>query len=89
MADGYQGTVRILDEDGVLLAVGTGDLHYDDSIHNWTGTVEVLPGTGVAGKALVVEIDIDGRRGKAQLKPVSNDGDQAVSSLVGLAPPPF
>lgn len=89
MADGYSGLVRILDEDGVLLAVGSGDLSFDPDSETWTGMLELVPGSGVAGKALVVEIEIDGKRGKAQLTPIDNEGDVAHSRLVGLGPKPF
>jgi hypothetical protein len=89
MAATFQGPVRILDENGFLLAVALADLGYDEGSHNWVGELELVPGTGVAGKALVVDLEIDGTRGRAQLKPISNDGAQARSSLVGLGPQPF
>ena len=89
MADSYQGPVKILDEDGVLLAVSMADLRDEASIHTWTGQLELPAGTGVAGKALVVQIEVDGRRGLAQLKPLDNDAPVAHSSLVGLGPKPF
>lgn len=89
MADGYSGLVRILDESGVLLAVGSGDLSFDPDSETWTGMLELVPGSGVAGKALVIQIEIDGKLGKAQLTPLDNEGSTAHSRLVGLGPKPF
>jgi hypothetical protein len=43
----------------------------------------------VAGKALVIQIEIDGKLGKAQLTPLDNEGAVAHSRLVGLGPKPF
>jgi len=89
MADAYQGLVRILDESGVLLAVGSGDLSFDPDSETWTGMLELVPGSGVAGKALVIQIEVDGKLGKAQLTPLDNEGSTAHSRLVGLGPKPF
>ena len=89
MADGYQGLVRILDDNGVLLAVGMADLAYDPEDDNWSGQLEFMAGTGVAGKALVVQLEVDGRRGRGQLKPLDNEGTSAHSAVVGLGPRPF
>ncbi|HKX75142.1 MAG TPA: hypothetical protein VJR05_07115 [Acidimicrobiia bacterium] len=89
MSDRYQGPVRILDELGVLLTVGTADLSYDPELDHWSGNLEVVAGSGVAGKGLVVQIEADGRRGRAQLKPVDNREPYAHSQVIGLGPKPF
>ena len=85
----YSGPVRILDTNGFLLAVGTADLNEDQEDQVWGGTLEVMAGTGVAGKALVVDLETDGRRGRAQLVPIDNKGDAAHSRVVGLGPSPL
>ena len=89
MADTYQGQVRILDDNGVLLTVGTAELAYDPEADNWSGQLEFVAGTGVAGKALVVQLEINGQRGRAQLRPIDNEGAMAHSAVVGLGPQPF
>lgn len=89
VADAYQGPVRILDENGVLLLVGTADLAYDPEADNWSGQLEFMAGTGVAGKALVVQLEIEDRRGRGQLNPLDNEGTTAHSAVVGLGPQPF
>jgi hypothetical protein len=44
----------------------------------------------VAGKALVVELEIPGDgRGRAQLTPTGLNGDTAISEVVSLGPPFF
>jgi hypothetical protein len=53
----------------------------------WKGTLETLLGTAVAGKALVVELEIPGGgRGRAQLTPNGVNGDRAISEVVSLGP---
>jgi hypothetical protein len=89
MADAYRGQVRILDDNGVLLAVGMADLAFDPEDDNWSGRLEFMAGTGVAGKALVVQLEIDGRKGRGQLQPLDNEGTSAHSAVVGLGPSPF
>jgi hypothetical protein len=89
MADAYRGQVRILDDNGVLLAVGMAELAYDPEDDNWSGRLEFMAGTGVAGKALVVQLEIDGRKGRGQLQPLDNEGNSAHSAVVGLGPSPF
>jgi hypothetical protein len=89
VVDGFQGRVRILDDNGVLLAVGIADLAFDPEADNWSGELEFMAGTGVAGKALVVQLDIDGHRGRGQLTPLDNAGTTAHSAVVGLGPQPF
>ena len=57
---------------------------------DWKGTLETLLGTAVAGKALVVELEIPGDgKGRAQLTPNGVNGDRAVSEVVSLGPPFF
>jgi len=89
MADAYQGQVRILDDNGVLLAPGLADLAFDPEADNWSGQLEFMAGTGVAGKALVVQLEIEDRRGRGQLNPLDNKGTTAHSAVVGLGPQPF
>lgn len=87
MADSFQGPVRVMGGDGILLTTGSATLASDPEMGGWTGTLETLKGTGVAGKALVVEIEIPGNgRGRAQLTPDTVNGDMAISQVVGLEP---
>lgn len=85
----YSGPVRILDPTGNLLAVGIASLEDDEANLSWRGTLELMAGTGVAGKALVVDLEIDGRRGRAQLLPIDNKGETARSRVVGLGQSPL
>jgi len=91
MSDGYEGPVRILLSDGVLLTTGMARLEPDPEQGSWKGLLQTLAGTAVAGKALVVEIETpDGGRGRAQLTPAGVTGDRAISTVTGLgAIPPF
>jgi hypothetical protein len=90
MADSYEGPVRIRGGDGILLTTGAARLEIDPEMGNWTGIVQTLRGTAVAGKALVVEIEIpDGGRGRAQLTPHGEVGEMAQSTISGLEPWPF
>ncbi len=90
MADSYNGPVRILGSDGVLLTTGDVTLESDPEAGNWKGLLRTLRGAAVAGKALVVEIEIpDGERGRAQLTPHDDEGEQATSAVVGLGSQPF
>lgn len=90
MADSYEGPVRVRGSDGILLTTGAAHLEIDAAMNNWTGVLQTLRGTAVAGKALVVEIEIpDGRRGRAQLTPDAEIGDRAQSNVVGLGAAPF
>lgn len=85
MGDSYQGPVRVLGSDGVLLTTGRVSLETDPEHGNWTGVLETLINTAVAGKALVVTLETpDGRRGNAQLIPATVNGDRAFSEIVGL-----
>lgn len=87
MADGsFSGPVRILDTNGNLLTVGMVDVADDQESGGWKGTLEVLPGTGVAGKALVVDLEMNGNRSRAQLIPIDDKGELAHSRVVGLGP---
>ena len=90
MADGYEGPVKIMGGDGVLLTTGQAALETDPELGNWKGVVQTLRGTGVAGKALVVELQIpEGGRGRAQLTPLGEVGDRAQSTVTGFGAPPF
>ncbi|HEY5891540.1 MAG TPA: hypothetical protein VIW94_12695 [Acidimicrobiia bacterium] len=85
----YEGPVRVFGDDGVLLTTGRVALEADEVHGNWTGVLETLANTGVAGKALVVTIEtLDGRRGDAQLVPSGEEGDRAYSRVVGFGSMP-
>jgi hypothetical protein len=87
MADAFEGPVRVLGGDGILLTTGTATLSADPDMGGWNGTLETLKGTAVAGKALVVELEIPGNgRGRAQLTPDRVNGDKAISKVVSLGP---
>jgi len=90
MADSYEGPIRIYGADGVLLTTGKAALEDDPEMGSWKGAVQTLRGTAVAGKALVVEIEIpEGNRGLAQLTPMGELGELSSSSVVGLGARPF
>lgn len=90
MAGSYEGPVRIMGGDGILLTTGAAALETDPQMGNWKGVVQTLRGTAVAGKALVVELEIpNGGRGRAQLTPDGEIGDRATSAVVGFGPAPF
>ena len=87
MSESYQGPVKVLGSDGVLLTTGRVNLEVDPEHGNWTGVLETLNNTGVAGKALVVTLETpDGHRGRAQLVPASENGDRALSTVTGIGP---
>jgi hypothetical protein len=90
--------VWIRSGDGILLTTGAAALETDPEQGNWKGMVQTLSGTAVAGKALVVEIEIPGEgKGRAQLTPVGTPlgtpdddmGEKATSAVVGLGRQPF
>lgn len=90
MAESYQGPVKVLGGDGILLTTGAASLERDHEMGTWRGRLETLRGTAVAGKALVVEIEIPGGdAARAQLTPDGESGEKAISEVVGLAPAPF
>lgn len=90
MADTYEGPVRIRDGSGILLTTGQALLETDPEMKSWKGIVQTLNGTAVAGKALVVEIEIpDGGVGRAQLTPLRVVDDRAQSTVTGLGTQPF
>jgi len=90
MADSYQGPVRVLGHDGILLTTGMANLEADPEMGNWRGSLETLRGSGVAGKALVVELEIPGgSTGRAQLTPAGENGEMATSAVVGFGARPF
>jgi hypothetical protein len=87
MADSFQGAVRVIGDDGILLTTGSAKLAADPEMGSWEGTLETYIGTGVAGKALVVDLEIPGSgRGRAQLTPDRVSGEMAISHVVGLGP---
>ncbi len=90
MADSYQGPVRIYGSDGILLTTGSAALEDDPELGSWKGVLQTLRGTAVAGKALVVKIEIpQGRSGLAQLVPMGEIGDRATATVSGFGPRPF
>jgi hypothetical protein len=90
MADNYEGPVRVLGSDGVLLTTGVAALESNPEMGNWVGLLQTLRGTAVAGKALIVEIEIpEGDKSRAQLTPTGEVGERASSNVVGLGARPF
>lgn len=90
MADSYEGPVRIMGGDGILLTTGQAALKTDTELGNWKGVIQTLRGTAVSGKALIVELEIpDNGRGRAQLTPLSVAGEYAQSNVTGFGLPPF
>ena len=90
MSEAYDGPVRIMGDDGVLLTTGAAALETDPELGNWKGVVQTLLGTAVAGKALIVELQIpEGGRGRAQLTPRGEVGDRAQSAVTGFGHWPF
>ena len=90
MADSYTGPVRIFGADGILLTTGSVALETDAGMGSWKGVLQTLRGAAVAGKALVVELEIpDGGKGMAQLTPQEDIGDRASSLVIGLSDQPF
>jgi hypothetical protein len=82
----FSGPVRICLPDGALLTVGTIEIDDDPEQGTWVGTLSVLNGTGVAGKALVVDLVMGDQTGRAQLIPEDTKGDMATSRVIGLSP---
>lgn len=90
MADSYEGPVRIMGGDGILLTTGQAALKTDTELGNWKGVIQTLRGTAVSGKALIVELEIpDNGRGRAQLTPLGVAGEYAQSNVTGFGLPPF
>lgn len=90
MADSYEGPIRIMGGNGVLLTTGQATLETDTELGNWKGVVQTLRGAAVAGKALIVELEIpDNGRGRAQLTPRGEVGEYAQSTVTGFGAPPF
>lgn len=90
MADAYEGPVRIYGQDGILLTGGVAALETDPEMGNWKGVLQTLNGAAVAGKALMVELEIpDGGRARAQLTPHRRVDDRAQSTVTGFGEPPF
>lgn len=87
VTDRYQGPVRILGSDGIFLTTGAADLEADPEMGSWKGMLQTLRGTALAGKALVVDIEIlGGGRGRAQLTPAGETGERYYSKITGLEP---
>jgi len=90
MPGSYEGPVRIYGGDGILLTTGLAALEDDPEMGSWKGVLQVLRGTAVAGKALLVNLEIpEGGRGKAQLTPMGEVADRASSAVSGLGAPPY
>lgn len=90
MSDGYEGPIRVLAPDGAVLTTGTVALQPDPDHAGWKGLLQTLDGTAVAGKALVVQLEIpDGLRAFAQLIPKGETENHAISEVIGLGTAPF
>ena len=90
MSGSYEGPIRIRGGDGILLTTGQALLETDPEFGSWKGIVQTLRGTAVAGKALVVELEVpDGWTARAQLTPRGEVGDRAQSSVTGFGAAPF
>ncbi len=90
MADSYQGPIHVYGSDGVLLTTGKASLESAPDMGSWKGAIQILRGTAVAGKALVVYIEtLNGKRGLAQLTPMGEIGEYATSGVAGLDAGPF
>jgi hypothetical protein len=90
VADSYSGPIKILGGDGIFLTTGVASLEDDNETASWKGLVQMLSGTGVAGKALVVELETpEGGRGRAQLTPHATVGDRSTSVVTGLGDKPY
>lgn len=90
MADSYEGPIKIMGGDGILLTTGQANLETDTELGNWKGVVQTLRGTAVAGKALIVQLQIpDGGLGKAQLTPLRTVDEWAQSTVTGFGKAPF
>jgi len=85
MADSYEGPVRIMGGDGILLTTGQAALENDTELGNWKGVIQTLRGT-----AVIVELEIpENGRGRAQLTPRGVVGEYAQSTVSGFGHPPF
>ncbi len=83
--EAYEGPVRVYLPGGAILTTGRAQLEVDTEMSTWTGMLQVLKGTAVDGKALVVDIEVpDGGRSRAQLVPAGQSGERAYSKIVGL-----
>ncbi len=83
--EGYEGPVRVYLPDGAILTTGRAQLEVDTEMSTWRGMLQVLKGTAVEGKALVVDIEVpDGGRSRAQLVPAGQSGERAYSKIVGM-----
>ena len=90
MANSYDGPVRVHGSDGVLLTIGSASLETEPERGAWTGAIQTLRGTAIAGKALVVFIETsDGKRAVAQLTPMGDIGEYATSGVAGVGEGPF
>lgn len=90
MADSYSGPVRISGDDGIFLTTGVAAFETNPEMGNWKGILQTLKGTAVAGKALLVEIEIpSGGRARAQLTPQGEVGERFSSTVTGFGTPPF
>ena len=63
--EAYEGPVRVYLPGGAILTTGRAQLEVDTEMSTWTGMLQVLKGTAVDGKALVVDIEVpDGGRSR-------------------------
>lgn len=70
--------------------MGSADLERLPERGSWGGLVRVIANTGVAGKALRVQIEIpEGGIGDAALDPQPEANGIAFSEVAGIGPAPF
>lgn len=88
--DSYSGPVRILDSNGILLTIGSAELSSQPETASWGGMLRVMANTGVAGKALLVKLEIpDGAIGAAALDPLPESDGVAFAEVAGIGVQPF
>jgi len=88
--DSYSGPVRILDSNGILLTIGSVELSSQPERASWGGMLRVMANTGVAGKALLVKLEIpDGEIGSAALDPLPESDGVAFAEVAGIGVQPF
>lgn len=87
LTDHYEGPIRVYGMDGAILTTGKVELDSVPETQSWKGMLQVLRGSAVDGKALVVYLETpEGDRGKAQLVPAGQSGERAYLKVVGLGP---
>lgn len=88
--ESYSGPVRVLDSNGVLLTIGSAELSSQPENASWGGLLRVMANTGVAGKALLVKLEIpEGEIGEAALDPMPESDGVAFAEVAGIGQQPF